>query len=124
MSNNILIVDDSPTVRKLLTYILKSKNYQCIEASNGIQALEKMALNDVDLAIVDINMPYMDGIELVSNIRKSEKYADLPIIMLTTEANDQSRRKGLEAGANLYLVKPAKPQTLLFQVESLLRVKL
>ncbi|HQQ14722.1 MAG TPA: response regulator, partial [Deltaproteobacteria bacterium] len=88
----ILIVDDSATVRKLLVHTFKPKRYQCIEACDGFDALEKLALNpDIRLVISDLNMPNMDGIELIGNIRQNPQYRDLPIIMLTTEASIDNR---------------------------------
>jgi len=117
----ILIVDDSATVRKLLSHTLKPKNYRCIEACDGFDALEKLALNpDIKLIISDLNMPNMDGIELIGNIRQNPQYQDLPIIMLTTEASSDNRKLAFDAGANLYLVKPSPAHIILFKVQSLL----
>ena len=117
----ILIVDDSVTVRKLLIHTLKPRNYTCVEACDGFDALEKLAFNpDIRLVISDLNMPNMDGIELVGNIRQNLDYQDLPIIMLTTEDNPESRQLAHRAGANLYLVKPSPAHIILFKVESLL----
>ncbi len=117
----ILIVDDSATVRKLLIHTLKPKHYACIEACDGFDALEKLALNpDIKLIISDLNMPNMDGIELIGNIRQNPQYQDLPIIMLTTEASHDNRKLAFDAGANLYLVKPSPAHIILFKVQSLL----
>jgi chemotaxis family two-component system sensor histidine kinase/response regulator PixL len=117
----ILIVDDSATVRKLLVHTLKPKRYQCIEACDGFDALEKLALNpDIRLIISDLNMPNMDGLELIGNIRQNPQYRDLPIIMLTTEASHDNRKLAFDTGANLYLVKPSPAHIILFKVQSLL----
>ena len=117
----ILIVDDSATVRKLLIHTLKPKHYACIEACDGFDALEKLALNpDIKLIISDLNMPNMDGIELIGNIRQNPQYQALPIIMLTTEASQDNRKLAFNAGANLYLVKPSPAHIILFKVQSLL----
>ncbi|HNR50532.1 MAG: hypothetical protein BWZ01_01110 [Deltaproteobacteria bacterium ADurb.BinA179] len=117
----ILIVDDSATVRKLLVHTFKPKRYQCIEACDGFDALEKLALNpDIRLVISDLNMPNMDGIELIGNIRQNPQYRDLPIIMLTTEASIDNRKIAFDAGANLYLVKPSPAHIILYKVQSLL----
>jgi CheY-like chemotaxis protein len=119
--DKILIVDDSATVRKLLVHTLRPKSYKCIEASDGFDALEKLALHpDIKLIISDLNMPNMDGIELIGNIRENQQYADLPIIMLTTEASQDNRKLAFDAGANLYLVKPSPAHIILFKVQSLL----
>jgi CheY-like chemotaxis protein len=120
----ILIVDDSVTVRKILVHTLKPKNFKCVEAVDGIDALEKLAQHpDVKLVISDLNMPNMDGIELISNIRGNPEFKDLPIIMLTTESGPEHRRKAHEAGANLYLVKPSPPHIILFKVQSLIEAE-
>ena len=117
----ILIVDDSPTVRKLITHTLKPKNHECIEASDGFEALEKLVLHpDVELLISDLNMPNMDGIELIREVRKQPEYRDLPIIMLTTENDDQSRKRALQEGADLYMMKPSPSHIILYKVQSLL----
>lgn len=117
----ILIVDDSATVRKILVHTLKPKHYQCVEATDGIDALEKLALHpDIKLVISDLNMPNMDGIELIGNIRSNPELKDLPVIMLTTESGPEHRRKAFDAGANLYLVKPSPPHIILFKVQSLI----
>lgn len=116
----ILIVDDSSTVRKLMSNILQVEGYEILEANDGAQALEVLAQESVDLAIIDLNMPQMDGIELIETIRQGEGDPDLPIIMLTTQTDEESRRKGLSAGANVFLVKPAPPHVVLYKVKSLL----
>jgi len=119
--DKILIVDDSATVRKLLVHTLKPRHYHCIEANDGIDALEKLAqYPDVRLVISDLNMPNMDGIELIDNIRGNLEFKDLPIIMLTTESGPEQRKKAYAAGANLYLVKPSPPHIILFKVQSLI----
>lgn len=116
----ILVVDDSSTVRKLITYILKRENYETLEATDGIEALEKLALNNVDLIIADLNMPKMDGLELIRIIRGSPSYEKVPIVMLTTETDETEKREALEIGANIYLMKPVPPSMLLNKIENLL----
>jgi len=119
--DKILIVDDSTTVRKLLVHTLKPRNYTCIEACDGFDALEKLAMHpDTKLVISDLNMPNMDGIELIGNIRQDPQYTDLPIIMLTTETGQDNRKLAFDAGANFYLVKPSPAHIILFKVQSLL----
>ena len=120
-SKMILVVDDSATVRSLHTFILKSKNYEVEAASNGVEAIEKLYSNkDIVLAIVDINMPKMDGIQFVKTIRKEEAYRDLPVIMVTSEEEEDDRKKGIEAGANIYMIKPTQPEGLVMHVKMLL----
>jgi CheY-like chemotaxis protein len=119
--DTILIVDDSTTVRKFLTHTLKSKSYQCIEASDGFEAIEKLTQNpQIKLVIADLNMPNMDGIEFIGTVRSDPQYQDLPIIMLTTDNTPENKKLAFDAGANLYLVKPSPAHIILFKVQSLL----
>lgn len=115
----ILVVDDSSTVRKLIIYILGKQNYDTVEAGDGIEALEKLALNQIDLIIADLNMPRMDGLELIRIIRESPSYEQIPIIMLTTETDEAEKKEALKRGANIYLIKPMPPVMLLDKIKSL-----
>lgn len=117
----ILLVDDCKTVRRMLEWILKPAGLRTLHAADGVHALEILRLEEVDLAFVDLNMPRMDGIELVRSIRADEKLRRLPVILLTTEGRDEDRRAAIEAGANLFLTKPYTPALLLRETESLLR---
>lgn len=116
----ILVVDDSATIRKLLAYILRKKNYVIAEAEDGLDAMEKLGHVQVDLVIVDLNMPNMDGIEFVRNLRDNYYYMDTPIIMLTTTKDDKLKKDAFDAGVNMFLNKPVQPNFLLYKVESLL----
>ncbi|HOV91262.1 MAG TPA: response regulator [Syntrophorhabdaceae bacterium] len=116
----IMIVDDSSTIRKLINYILRKKDYHITEAEDGMDALEKLIDTKVDLVIADLNMPNMDGIELVKSLRNNYYHLDTPIIMLTTTKDENLKRAALEAGVNLFLNKPIQPNMLLYKVESLL----
>lgn len=120
LSKVILLVDDSPTVRRMMEWALRPGGYRLAQAVDGIHALEILKGQSVDLAIVDLNMPRMDGIELIRTIRADEKLKRLPVILLTTEGRDQDRDEGLKAGANLYLTKPSAPSLLLEKVEGFL----
>jgi len=120
MAKTILVVDDSSTVRKLIIYSLGPNNYNYVEASDGVEALEKMSQNQVDLVIADLNMPKMDGIELIRTIRKSPSNRDAPVIMLTRQGDREPKKEKFDAGANVYLVKPAPARHLLLKVKSLL----
>jgi two-component system chemotaxis response regulator CheY len=117
----ILVVDDSATIRKLLAYILKRKNYVIAEAEDGMDAMEKLSHVQVDLVIVDLNMPNMDGIEFVKNLRDNYYYMDTPVIMLTTTKDDKLKKDALDAGVNMFLNKPVQPNFLLYKVESLMQ---
>ncbi|HQO64823.1 MAG TPA: response regulator, partial [Syntrophorhabdus sp.] len=102
----ILIVDDSSTIRKLIRYILKKQEYRITEAKDGMDAMEKLASLEADLIIVDLNMPNMDGIQFVKNLRSNYYYMDTPVIMLTTTKDAELKRDALLAGVNLFLNKP------------------
>jgi two-component system chemotaxis response regulator CheY len=117
----VLIVDDSPTIRKLLAYILKKKSYIIAEAEDGMDAMEKLSHVQVDLVIVDLNMPNMDGIEFVKGLRDNYYYMDTPVIMLTTTKDEKLRKDAFEAGVNMFLNKPVQPGVLLYKVESFLQ---
>jgi two-component system chemotaxis response regulator CheY len=117
----ILIVDDSPTIRKLIGYILKKQEFMIAEAEDGIDAMEKLSSIEADLIIVDLNMPNMDGIQFVKNLRSNYYHMDTPVIMLTTTKDEDLKRDALLAGVNLFLNKPVQPNFLLYKVESLLK---
>jgi two-component system, chemotaxis family, chemotaxis protein CheY len=116
----ILIIDDSPTIRKLLTYVLRKEGYIIAEAEDGIDAMEQLSHIQADIILVDLNMPNMDGIEFAKNLRSNYYYMDTPIIMLTTTKDDDLKRQAFEAGVNLFLNKPVQPNILLYKVKSLL----
>jgi two-component system chemotaxis response regulator CheY len=100
--------------------MLKSAGYFTEDAENGFDALEKAMKSDFDLMIVDINMPKMDGFEFCRQIRTSEKYKEIPLLIVSTESEAEDKMKGFKAGANLYLIKPVKPAVLIENVSLLL----
>lgn len=105
-----LVTDDSPTIRNMISFTLRAIGVSSIEATDGQDALNKLEQgNSIDLLIVDLNMPKINGLELISLLRKNIKFKKLPIIMVTTETD---KKKGLSTGANDYLIKPFKPQEL------------
>jgi len=109
-----LVVEDSPTMRQLISFALKRVHgSKIIEATDGIDALKKLSGQKFDLVITDINMPIMDGLKLVSLIRGNDQYKDVPIIIITTEGAEEDRKKGLALGANAYLPKPIQTAELL-----------
>ena len=120
MKQRVLVVDDSPVIRALESYILKANGYSVETASNGIEALEKLYSGEFELMVVDINMPKMDGIQLIKAVREQELYMNIPIIIVTSEEEEEDRRKGIEAGANIYLIKPTQPDTLVTNVKMLI----
>ncbi|MFC1811686.1 response regulator [Thermodesulfobacteriota bacterium] len=113
MKKKILSVDDSPSVRKLVEYTLKSKGFQVSSAQDGLAALEIMANEQFDAIVLDINMPRMNGLEFLEKVKSNEVYASIPVIMLTTEGQEEDQDKALDLGATAYIVKPFKPTLLL-----------
>ncbi|MCG8531694.1 MAG: response regulator [Desulfovibrionales bacterium] len=121
MSKHILIVDDSKTVRNLVAFIMKHEGFKVTAAEDGLDGLEKLySCGEVDLIITDINMPHMDGLTFIENVRKQDIYRDLPIIVLSTEGQEQDIKLGMSLGANLYMVKPAQPEKMVKNVRMLL----
>jgi two-component system chemotaxis response regulator CheY len=118
MSQTILVVDDSPTVVKFLALSLKSKGYTVVAACDGMDALEKMSnlSQNVDLIITDLNMPNLDGYGLIETVRQNQEHRDTPIIILSSEQEEEDRQRGMQVGASSYLVKPFKPKVLLSEV--------
>ncbi len=116
----VLIVDDSPTVRKFIGYVLRRRDYVTEEAEDGMDAMEKLSNYEIDLVIVDLNMPNMDGISFVKSLRQSYYNLDLPVIMLTTTNDRELQEEAYGAGINMFLNKPVQPDILLDKIESLL----
>ena len=117
----ILIVDDSSTMRRMIATSLRDlKNIRFDEASSGLEAIERLALTSVDLIMLDLNMPDMHGREVVEFVRKHQLYRNIPIVVLTTRGDDESRSAVLAAGATAYLTKPFLPQMLIAHVRELL----
>lgn len=121
MSKHILIVDDSKTVRNLVAFIMKNEGFKVTAAEDGLDGLEKLySCGAVDLIITDVNMPHMDGFTFIENVRKQDAYRDLPIVVLSTEGQEQDIKLGMSLGANLYMVKPAQPEKMVRNVRMLL----
>lgn len=112
----VLIVDDSATVRKFVSFTLKMKNFEVIIAEDGLDALEKMPYDGVDLVITDLNMPNMDGYELIRNLKEDDKFSNIPIIILSSESGEDDIEKGKALGAASYLVKPFNAVRLQYEV--------
>lgn len=123
MSQKVLVVDDSPTLVKFVSFSLKSNGYDVVGASDGMDALEKVSHIEgvVDLVITDLNMPNIDGYELIATLRKTPKFAKTPIIILSSEEEEEDKAKGQKVGANSYLVKPFKSSVLIEEVSRLLK---
>lgn len=120
MKKVILVADDSATIRKFVSFSLNVRGYDIISVSDGMEALEKLPQNNVDLIITDLNMPNVDGFELIKKIRSNEEYADIPIIILSSLSSQDEVSKGLSAGANSYLIKPFDPNRILYEVSKYL----
>ena len=119
MAKTILIVDDSASLRVVVSIALKSAGYDVIEACDGKDALTKLTGQKIHMIISDVNMPNMDGITLVKAIKQLAAYKFTPIIMLTTESQDEKKKQGQEAGAKAWVLKPFKPDQLLGVVQKL-----
>jgi two-component system chemotaxis response regulator CheY len=107
-----MIVDDSNTMRQMVGFTLKEAGYNVEEGADGMEALRLLETKQVDLVITDVNMPVMDGITLVRELRKRPNYRFVPILILTTETGDDMKQKGRQAGATGWIVKPFKPEQL------------
>ncbi|MFD2043500.1 response regulator transcription factor [Ornithinibacillus salinisoli] len=116
--NTILVVDDDPHIRKLIRLYLENSMYDVLEAEDGQEALDLLEHQHVDLAIVDVMMPKIDGYELTEDIRS---FLDIPILMVTAKGESQDKVKGFRAGTDDYVVKPFDPVELTLRVEALLK---
>ncbi len=118
---HILVIDDSKTVRNLVSFIIKKEGFKVTSAEDGLEGLEKLYANpDISLIVCDVNMPKMDGFTFIKTIREQEQYRDLPIIVLSTEGQETDIQKGLGLGANMYMIKPAQPEKLVRNIKMLL----
>lgn len=121
MSKTVLIVDDSASLRQVVKIALRGAGYEVIEACDGADALVKLTGQRVHLVISDINMPNMDGIAFVRELKKLDAYRFTPVILLTTESADEKKREGQAAGAKAWVVKPFAPQQMLSAVSQLIQ---
>lgn len=119
MSKLIMVVDDSASLRQVVGIALKGAGYDVLEACDGEDALEKLTGQKVNLIISDVNMPNMDGITLVKEIKQLPQYKFTPIMMLTTESQESKKQEGKRAGAKAWVVKPFQPPVLLDAVSKL-----
>lgn len=119
MGKLIMVVDDSASLRQVVAIALKGAGYDVLEASDGKDALAKLTGQKVHLIISDVNMPNMDGITMVKEIKKLPNYKFTPIMMLTTESDEKKKLEGKAAGAKAWLVKPFQPPTMLNAVSKL-----
>lgn len=120
MNRNILTVDDSESMRQMIGFCLKQKDYTILEAKNGTEALAKLRENSVDAMITDLDMPEMGGIDLIKNARRIPGYLKMPIIILTTESETGMKSRAKSAGATGWITKPFTPKQLLAVVDKVL----
>ncbi|WP_374337536.1 response regulator [Methyloversatilis sp.] len=119
MSKTIMVVDDSSSLRQVVGIALKGAGYEVVEACDGSDALSKLNGQKVHLVVSDVNMPRMDGITFVKELRKLPAYKFTPVIMLTTENQEAKKAEGQAAGAKAWMVKPFKPEQMLMAVSKL-----
>lgn len=119
----ILVVDDSATMRRMVMASLQKliKDVTFNEASNGLEAIERLVLAPANLIILDLNMPDMHGLEVLQFLQKHQTYSHIPVIVLTTKGDEKSRTEALKAGASRYMTKPFEPNTFAAEALELLR---
>jgi two-component system chemotaxis response regulator CheY len=120
MSKTILVIDDSASIRQVVGIALRGAGYTVVEAVDGKDALQKLTGGKINLVISDVNMPNMDGISFVKEMKKNANYKFTPVIMLTTEGAEDKKQQGKEAGAKAWIVKPFKSEQLLQTVSMLI----
>ena len=119
--HSILAVDDSASMRQMVSFTLKNAGFTVVEAVDGQDAYEKAATRDFNLVLTDQNMPRMDGISLTRKLRESARFKATPILILTTESSDEMKQKGRAAGATGWLVKPFDPTKLIEVIGKVIR---
>ncbi len=119
-TTSILVVDDSPSMREMIRFTLHSAGYEVHAAEDGLEALEFARKNSVNLVVTDVNMPNMDGIKLITELRKLDNYKFTPILTLTTEGGAELKQDGKDAGATGWIVKPFDPDRLLQTIRKVL----
>jgi len=117
----VMVVDDSKTVRSYHGSILKGMGIDVLEAENGMEALEKSLGATIDLYLVDVNMPVMDGYSFIKDLRKQDDHKNVPIIMITTQAKDEDKVNAYKVGANLFETKPIRPDQLQAYIDILVK---
>ncbi|QCG97063.1 response regulator [Azospirillum sp. TSA2s] len=117
VKKKVMTVDDSRTMRDMVSFTLRGAGYEVVEAADGQQAMSAIAATKVDLVITDLNMPVMDGLTLIRKLRAIPAHRTLPILMLTTEADESKKAEGRAAGATGWIVKPFNPDKLVSVVQ-------
>ncbi|GFE84571.1 Fis family transcriptional regulator [Steroidobacter agaridevorans] len=119
-SKSILAVDDSASMRQMVRYTLEGAGYEVVQAADGVEALDLAKTRGVDLVLTDVNMPRMDGITLVKELRGLDSYKFTPMLVLTTESGPETKQRGKQAGATGWIVKPFNPDQLLATIARVL----
>jgi two-component system, chemotaxis family, chemotaxis protein CheY len=119
--HSILAVDDSASMRQMVSFTLKNAGFTVVEAVDGQDAYEKAIARDIHLVLTDQNMPRMDGISLTRKLRETPRFKTTPILILTTESSDEMKQKGRAAGATGWLVKPFDPAKLIEVIGKVIR---
>ena len=121
--HRVLIVEDSPTMRQLLVFALRRlKGVEIVEAQDGMDGLRRVSSDHFDIALIDINMPVMDGLKLIRLMRGEDSLKEIPIVVITTEGANEDRDRAIALGANEYLTKPIQANRVLAVVKSLLKI--
>jgi two-component system chemotaxis response regulator CheY len=120
---SVLVVEDSPMMRQLLVFALsRVKNLRVVEADDGVDGLRKLAAAHFDIILTDINMPIMDGLKLIKRVRSDPTHKDTPVVIITTEGNDEDRQRAMQLGANAYITKPIQAPQVIATVKGLLNI--
>ncbi len=117
MGKRVLVVDDSAAIRQSISFVLDQGGYEVVEAQDGLDGLDKLAGDNVQLIITDVNMPNLDGIGFIRKVRENPAHRFVPIIVLTTESQNSKMQEGKEAGATGWIVKPFSAEKLLSVVK-------
>ncbi len=117
---SVLAVDDSASMRQMVAFTLKGAGYTVVEAVDGVDALNKAKMQKIDCVVTDVNMPNMDGITLIKELRALPNYKFIPMLMLTTESGMDKKQQGKAAGATGWIVKPFNPEQLLKTIKKVL----
>ncbi|MBI2413772.1 MAG: response regulator [Deltaproteobacteria bacterium] len=120
MAKTIMVIDDSASIRQVVNLTLKKAGYDVIEACDGQDAISKLQGQKINLMICDVNMPNMDGISFLKNVKTNTSYRFTPVIMLTTESQENKKQEGKMAGAKAWVVKPFKPEQMLEAISKLI----
>jgi two-component system, chemotaxis family, chemotaxis protein CheY len=121
MTKSVLVVDDSVSMRQMVSFTMKEAGFEVTEAGNGAEALSRIQGKSISLVITDLNMPVMDGLTFIRQIRSKPEYKFTPILMLTTESQQEKKMEGKAAGATGWIVKPFNPDQLLQTVSKVVR---